>query len=543
MRVMGAHSRRGSAVRVVVSLAALLGVPCAGTAAPVAPLHVTLELPGPPVDLIPVDLDGRGGTDLVVVLVYNEYDEIEFEQASGFVQVTEIVPALFERREARAYLRRPDGGYDLAGEPLALPLSVISLAAGPPGIPLVALTDDGLDAVRFNDTGAAASLTIEPLVADPPAMRGAGTYIPGLTLVTDLDGDGADDLLLPSDKGPAIIHLDEAGHRRSVPSRPGLPGDRSGVGGTAWRRYPMPQIQDVDGDGLPDLVVVDQESGGARIDILRGLGGDRFAAPRRIDVACLGAPGERRDIELAYFGDVDGRAGAELVTRTEVPVEGQKDMDEAKEPHMAYRFHHLKSDLTPEAEPYLRFEVIGYGFGGQWPQMKGTELRDLDGDGRKDLVAVTLDFSLWQVLRVMTTKRFGIGLEFHIWAQDADGIFHEVPDQHLDDKMLLDLNDLELNRFGHFAGDFDGDGAIDFLSLKGGRKLSIRRGGAGCLFGREPDRVIDIGEEPRDPGLVRVMDVNADGRADLAITRPLEAVEPGATAPALLDLYLSRGGE
>ena len=42
--------------------------------------------------------------------------------------------------------------------------------------------------------------------------------------------------------------------------------------------------------------------------------------------------------------------------------------------------------------------------------------------------------------------------------------------------------------------------------------------------------------------LVRVRDFDGDGRSDLAITRTLRPPEPGATAPARLELALSGDG-
>ena len=70
--------------------------------------HVVLDLPGPPASIIPADLNGDGRMDLAVAVLYSEYEDLEFEKAQGFVQITEIVPALFERRQLRAWLQRPD---------------------------------------------------------------------------------------------------------------------------------------------------------------------------------------------------------------------------------------------------------------------------------------------------------------------------------------------------------------------------------------------------------------------------------------------------
>ena len=501
--------------------------------------HVSLDLPGAPSSVLAVDLDADGRSDLVVVLVYTEFDEVEFERAAGFLQVTEIVPALFERREARAYLSQGDGSYTLAGAPLPLESSVISMAPGPPGIPVIALTDDGAAALRLEPGETGPHLTLTPLIADAPVLRRAGSFIPGLDLIHDADGDGVADLVLPALDGVALYRGDGRGLASSPSARVSLPGDERGGGARVWRRYPIPRILDVDGDRLPDMVVVRPDSQESGVDVLRGAGQGRFHPPRRLDVRCLHDEASAGS-DLAFFGDLDGVGRAELVTRTEHEEEDD-GLKEAKRPRFTYRFHRLREDLTPEPRPYDQVEVLGYGFGGEWPDLGAGEFMDLDGDGRKDLVTITLDFSVLQFMRVMATKRFGMVLEFHMWSQGPDGLFRAVADQGLETKVLVDMDDFKLGRFGYFAGDFDGDGSMDFTHMDAGKTIAIHRGQAGCRYTRKPDMTIELEEDPLDPGLVKVGDLDGDGRADLAVTRPLPAESPGASPPVRLDLYLSRG--
>jgi hypothetical protein len=175
----------------------------------------------------------------------------------------------------------------------------------------------------------------------------------------------------------------------------------------------------------------------------------------------------------------------------------------------------------------------------------GTEsqsaFRDLDGDGRKDLVTVTLDFSVFQVARVLATRKFSIGFAFRVWAQDADGRFREVPDQKLQDRFTFDLNDLRLDRLSEIAGDLDGDGKLDFVRLGGGKTVEVRRGGPGCRFSPKADLAFELEEELADVSQVRIRDIDGDGRADLSLVRAIPQPEAGVSPPVRLDLYLSGG--
>jgi hypothetical protein len=528
-----------------------LGATAAAAGRPLALRHVPIDLPAAPAAIVPADLDGDGQKDLLIVVAYTNWESIGGDRIEGLTQIAEVVPALFDRREAWAFLSGGDGSYRPAGEPLPLPVSVLAVEAGPPAAPVLALTDDGPEALRLVRDAKGERLSLDPLADDPPVHAGSGAFLGGLRFVHDVDGDGRPDLLLPARDGIAIYRGEGSGIASAPAARLPLPGDERFSGRRGIRLYPLPRVADLDGDRVPDLLVRSGETP-PRIQVLRGEGGAKFGPPIPLRLGCLGlgrfepSPRDKkeRDSEdaraLAFLGDLEGDARVEAVTRARVDT-GKGDLKQEKEPHFRYRFHRVGKDFRIEPTPYQETEIVGHPFGDPREETEPTGFRDLDGDGRMDLVTLTLDFSMFQIARAVVTKKIGIGIEFHVYAQGEDGRFREIRDRALDDRFTIDLNDVKLDRLAEFAGDFDGDGRIDFVRLGRGRTVAIHRGGPGCRYPGKPDLEVELEEPLESAAQVQVRDLDGDGRADLAVVRPLPSPEPDVTAPVRLDLYLSRG--
>ena len=552
---------------ILAALATLLASPAdAGGRDRLELRYTGLELPGAPSVILPADLDGDGHQDLAILVAYTEWHQIGIEESTemdaieGLVEVLTIVPSLTDRRELLVFLGREGGYRPLAGA-LELDRSVLSLELGPPDQPILALTDDGISVLRLTGEGRAARLELEPLFEDRPVLARTGTFVPDLGLAHDLDGDGQRDLLFPTVDG-AAVYLSRGGH---------LLGDSAAR--LRWpagdqpenllvRHYPLPKVADFDGDGRPDLLLPGAGHPWRRFHVLLNAGEGRFRDP----VAPLGdgdqdrgeesepedAGAEEENVEasdrgrVVYFGDLDGDGVAEYVTQTELTDEEsglRREIREAKQPPFRYRLYRMRPDLSMADTPYLEFEAIGYAFDDDDDIGLPAGFQDLDGDGRQDLVTMTLDFSLMQAVRVLTTHRISIGLDFHLWCQDAGGRFHAVRGLDLSGKFRLDLDDLRIGELSQFAGDFDADGKADFVQMGRGRDVSIHRGRDGCFYPPKPDLVIRLKEEPRDLKLVQVKDLDADGLTDLLVIQPQKITEPGVTPPVRLDLYLSGGGE
>ena len=549
---------------VLASLAGLFGPPEA------ALRYQALPLPGAPAAIVPADVDGDGRLDLAVVVAVTRWDQISVEESTkmddvqGLVETLTVIPALLERRELRVYLGRP-GGY--APEPLVLALdsTVLSIEAGPPGAPLVALTDDGLSALRLR----AGALSWEPLLAERTVLSGTGAFVPNLGLVHDLDGDGRADVLIPTLDGAAVYLSGPDGLRREPASHLRFPLDDMQPAGEARlsRFVPLPEVRDVDGDKLPDLILQDPRHGWPGFRVMRNLGGGKFAPA----VAPLGPAPEpktaARDPDTprppipVWFGDLDGDGKAEYVTQQRVPP--PKDMGirqamaYAKEPKLVIRLYHARPDLTMDPTAYRQFQVTGYAFdqndGDEGDDDGGFRIpggfEDVNGDGRPDLVALTVDFSLFQALKVMTVQRLTVELDFHIWCQKPDGSFQPVRGLDLSGKLTFDLRNLRPGQLSQFAGDFDGDGRPDFLQLGRGKEATVHRGRADCSFPAKPDFTIPLREAPLDLGLVQVRDLDGDRKAVLLIIQPQSQGQPqqpgerGVTPPVRLDLYLSGGAK
>jgi hypothetical protein len=499
-----------------------------------------LDLPGPPAVVVAADLNHDGLRDLLIIAAYTRWGSIATDRVEDAIEVTQVVPALFDKREARAFLAQPGGTYRQAGPPLQIPTSVLSAEAGPESHPVVAVTDDGLSEIRLGSQSGSEMLTLEPLLDEPSAFAGTGQILAELSVLKDVDGDGVLDAVIPAADGIAVHRGENGGFAQTASFRALLPGDvRSTMGGTAGRHVPIPRVEDADGDGRADLVVRSLVGASPFIAIAHGLGGGRFAPPRTVDVSCLAQKENNR--RVAWAGDLEGNGRIVIVTREDVDT-GKSDMKQVKKPTMRYRLHRLRPDLSVDRDPYTTFDADGWSFSGGFKDGIDLDFIDLDGDHRKDLVTVTLDFSMFQALRALTEKKVSVGLEFHVWAQQADGSFHLVPDQKLDETLHLDLNRLEISRLGQFKGDFDGDGRVDFVHLGRGKSVTIHRGQPGGRYPDKPDLELKLDEEPEDALLVRVRDFDGDGRSDLAITRTLAPGEPGATPAVKFELDLSGDG-
>lgn len=536
--------------------------------------HQGIELPAAPAVLLTHDLDGDGRRDLVALLAYTEWDqigvseEVSMDNVDGLVEMLTIVPALTDRRELRVWLAQSNGSFEPSGSPLPIDLSVLSLFEGPAELGVVALTDDGLSRLVL-DGGAP---RLDPVLDEPPVIAGTATLLPNLGLVHQLDGPGdvphGNDLLLPTEQGLVLYHATAEGGLRPG-QRLRLPFDGLDLGSGRTRYVPLPEVRDVDGDQRPDLLVAHPEKGLRQLRVLpnpaahpfaetlRPLGGKgddgdgddgHDAADETADAGGKETDGGWSNDEVVFFGDLDGDGHAELVTHRDLsdPDAGaRQEIREAKIPPVLIRYFHTGEGLVPEPTPYHELEAIGYGFetsdgeGDDGPAALPGGFQDLDGDGRLDLVTITLDFSMLQAMRILATHRISLGIDFHLWCQRDDGGFEPVTGLDLSGKFRFDLDDLRIGQLSQFAGDFDGDGRADFVQLGRGKRVSIHRGADGCRYPNAPDLAFDLEAAPRDLGLVRVRDLDGDGLADLMVIQPQKVTEPGVTPPVRLDLYLS----
>lgn len=539
---------------ILLALSLLLALPASARREKLALRAESLELPGAPSAVVAADVDGDGLRDLAVVLAFTHWGEIGIEESvqmddvEGLVEVLTVIPALVDRRELRVFLGRPGGGFDPAPRSMAIEPSVLSLEAGPPGAPVVALTDEGLSALRLRD----GALAFEPLIQERPVLAGTGTFLPNLGLVKDLDGDGRTDVLLPTAEGTSVYLSGPEGLRLASRLRFPLDGLQGRARRTLSRFHPLPEVRDVNGDKLPDLVLRHASGAWSGFRVLRNQGGGRFAEA----MAPLGEHQETKPEGpvVTYFGDLDGDGRAEYVTQEERgPGEDagiRKEMQHAKRPKFLFRVHRSRPDLGMEPKPFQQFEAEGYAFdtgGSEGDGEVGVEMampggfQDLNGDGRMDLVALTLDFSMLQAVKVLTVQRIGIGIDFHVQCQGPGSKFAPVRGLDLSGKFNLNLNNLQIGQISQFAGDFDGDGRADFTQMGRGKTVTIHRGRPDCSYPAQPDLALELREAPRNLALVQVRDLDGDELTDLLVIQPQVIKETNVTPPVRLDLYLSRG--
>src|SRR5262245_46301479 len=233
-----------------------------------------------------------------------------------------------------------------------MPKTWIALAPGAGPHAAIALTDEGLEAL---DGGADGTLTASRLIAEPSAFEGARAFLSGLDFLEDADGDGVPDAVILARDGIAIHRgTKEGGFEEKARARLRLPED---VVVRGQRSVPVVKFLDVDGDGKLDLVSDALDAWPGRISVAKGEGGARFAAPRTVTAGCLADKGRR----AAWFGDLVRGARPSFVTRQQIET-GKSDRKEAMKPQMRYAVHPIGADLAVPASPSTSFDAEGYAF-------------------------------------------------------------------------------------------------------------------------------------------------------------------------------------
>lgn len=296
--------------------------------------RVLLELSGPPAVIVGADLNGDGRRDLLVVSSYTRWGSISSDRVEEAIEVTEVVPALFDLREARAFLAQPFGDYRPVGSPLALPSSVLSAEAGPTAHPVVVLTDGGLSEIRLSGPRGAETLALEPLLDEPCAFAGTGAMLPDFSVLVDVDGDRRKDFVtvtlefsklqalraLISKKVSVGLEFHVVAQRVDGSFR--LVPDQS-LDETLHLDLNRVQISrlahfqgDFDGDGRVDFVHLGR---GKSVTIHRGQPGGRYGEKPDLTITLDEEP---EDVMLVRVRDFDGDGRSDLaITRTLPPRE------------------------------------------------------------------------------------------------------------------------------------------------------------------------------------------------------------------------------
>ena len=384
----GEPLRRKISRRILLATTLISALAAAGSARDLSPgfFDQSLPLPGMPAAVLSADMTGDGIEDLVILVAYRTWDDVStveqttFDDIEGMVEGMTVVTALLDKRELRVYPGREGMGFDASLPALELDTSVHALATGHPAEPLIAITDQGVAAVRGFD-GAGGAPALEPLLELETSLTGSGSFYSQLSFLEDLDGDGLPDLLLPTATGWVVY----AGTPDGFEARPSAtltepePESRSeddegedhdksenddDDGRPPHPRHRLPTVRDVSGDGLLDLLVLN--AGRRRSPVVYlGTGELRFGAPIEIELAAQAA----EDEEIVFLGDLDGDASPELVSQQEheLPDDAgwRQEVAEAKRPHFTYRLYRLDQDLAVAKEPHHTFQAIGYTFEGQ----------------------------------------------------------------------------------------------------------------------------------------------------------------------------------
>lgn len=407
----------------------------------------------------------------------------------------------------------PDLTFRIAADAVFLDLGDVD---GDPARELVVLTRGGVEAYRFGGRRVAGpTLVAGPAADDVCLYPVADSDVMWNDFLLDLDGAGAEDVVLPTDAGYRV-YLRGADPLAFAPAGviPVLPGGALSLSpgsdlGAVEQTLEMPRIftGNVTGDARPEVLTFD---------------GHSVCAYRRPD-----APDGEWPLVLErtlYEGEAslaESLFSSRNVRIEDLDATGLSCLLVVRSLEGAIDFFSRAAgaaDSAPEAEPLGERRTLKLG---GW--ILPPKLIDLDGDQRIDLLAPTVEaINPLKLMRIFATKSFT--MKYSIF-RNRDGVrYARTPDEVREITFPLQYEtegmrpSVAYQMVYSFDGDFDGDGAKDFMAKTAPARLDVFRGTGAGSFGKEPAASIAIDDATPFLALeASVYDLNRDGRSDLLL--------------------------
>ncbi len=537
------------ALALLLALGAATGFAAAEELAPPAPESIpaadSVQLPANPVDVAVGDVDGDGRAEIVLLLLYPAWGSAAEVRDTKEGQEVDVVAALQDRRELRAYGIEGGTRLRLAAPPLPLDGSIFAIDALPRGGPVVAMTATGPARVVVQPavagspgetpTATAARLALIPVAEVQPVFAGVERFFSFAPLLTDLDGDGQPESLVPTDRGLVAVRI-ASGERIEL----GAPLAEYVSGAQGRMRTTLPRVLDVDRDGTADLLDVDDRT--ERVALRRGLGGGRFAdatswslggllAERPLKTGKLRSPWLLDVLDV----DADGTLEAAIAVR-----EGDEDDEPSLRalkggPH-AVTFHALVPGRPAASQPESTLRASFTAPLSVPREDSFSPFVDVDGNGSKELLVFDLSLGYFGVARAVVTGAAKVGVAPRGFRQTADG-WTEIRDLAPAFDVRLNLRQGELRGFALLPGDVTGDRIDDMVVLDGDEVLVHAGRRNGTIEPRARTRSRLPRAQSGSTFLPLFVDLEGDAVLELIAVEQLEEREGEPARPTQLSLH------